>query len=102
MKPKTMPPKLLPLNDPTFAEIRNPDKPLLYADKTQYIYELLRSNLKNFFLSRPRRFGKSLLLSTIEELFSGQRQHFEGLWIDKSDYDFPRHPVIHLSLSMDV
>ncbi|MDR1655989.1 MAG: AAA family ATPase, partial [Deltaproteobacteria bacterium] len=102
MTPETMPPKLLPLNDPTFAEIRNPDKPLLYADKTQYIYELLRSNLKNFFLSRPRRFGKSLLLSTIKELFVGDPKIFEGLWIagEEVHYVFPRHPVLHLSLSV--
>jgi hypothetical protein len=52
-------------------------------------------------LSRPRRFGKTLLLDTIEELFSGNRDLFRDLWIGRSDYDFPKHPVISLSMSVD-
>jgi hypothetical protein len=55
---------------------------------------------KAIFLSRPRRFGKTLLLFTLEELFSGNRESFKGLWIDQSDYAFPRLPVLFLSLSM--
>jgi hypothetical protein len=91
--------KKLPLGDHSFNDII--DKKLLYADKTRYIYDLIQSGKKDFFLSRPRRFGKSLLLSTIKELFSGRSKRFQGLWIDQSDYQFPLHPVLHLSLSMD-
>ncbi|MDR2198618.1 MAG: AAA family ATPase [Deltaproteobacteria bacterium] len=82
-----------------FADII--DRGFLYADKTKYIYELLKGPEKDFFLSRPRRFGKSLLISTFIELFTGNRDRFKDLWIDGSDYEFPRHPVIHLSLSID-
>ncbi|MDR2141549.1 MAG: AAA family ATPase [Deltaproteobacteria bacterium] len=92
--------KELPGEDQTFAGII--DDNLLYADKTRYIYELLRgSKKKSYFLSRPRRFGKTLLLFTLRELFSGNRERFKGLWIDRSDYDFPRVPVIFLSLSQE-
>ncbi|CAM2011055.1 AAA family ATPase [Acanthopleuribacter pedis] len=52
-----------------------------------------------YFLSRPRRFGKSLLLSTLKALFGGRRELFEGLAISKTDYTFPTHPVVHLDLS---
>ncbi|MDR1310161.1 MAG: AAA family ATPase, partial [Deltaproteobacteria bacterium] len=91
--------KELPLGDSSFGEII--DRNLLYADKTRYIYGLVKSSKKNYFLSRPRRFGKTLLLSTIKELFSGNRERFRGLWIDKSDYAFPAHPVLDLSLSLE-
>jgi hypothetical protein len=91
--------KQLPIGDLSFAEII--DNGLLYADKTSYIYELLKSFEKNYFLSRPRRFGKTLLLDTIEELLSGDRKRFKGLWIDQSDYTFPFHPVLSLSLSLE-
>ena len=50
-------------------------------------------------MSRPRRFGKSLLISTLKELFQGNRQLFKGLWIDQSDFPFTKHPVIHLDFS---
>ncbi|MDR2141509.1 MAG: ATP-binding protein [Deltaproteobacteria bacterium] len=92
--------KELPGDDQSFAGII--DDNLLYADKTGYIYELLRgSKKKSYFLSRPRRFGKTLLLFTLAELFSGNRERFKGLWIDRSDYDFPRIPVLYLSLSQE-
>ncbi|MDR0621198.1 MAG: AAA family ATPase, partial [Deltaproteobacteria bacterium] len=90
--------KKLPIGDHTFAAII--DKGYLYADKTQYIYELLRSGSNAFFLSRPRRFGKTLLLHTFNELFSGNRERFKDLWIVRSDYVFQKHPVLFLSLSM--
>ncbi len=67
----------------------------VYVDKTKYIYELL-SNSKYVFLSRPRRFGKSLLLSTIEYLYEGQRELFKGLYIeDKWDWN-EKYPVIRV------
>jgi hypothetical protein len=70
----------------------------IYVDKTQYIYDLCHPIDKNYFLSRPRRFGKSLTLDTINELFSGNRDLFKGLWIeDKWDWS-QTFPVIRLSL----
>jgi predicted AAA+ superfamily ATPase len=73
-------------------------KRFIYADKTEYICNLL-SGPKNYFLSRPRRFGKSLLLSTMDDLFQEDRELFKGLWIDSSDYDFKKHPVVHLNMN---
>jgi Predicted AAA-ATPase/PD-(D/E)XK nuclease superfamily len=70
----------------------------IYVDKTAYIYNLCAPRDKNYFLSRPRRFGKSLTLDTISELFSGNKTLFEGLWIeDKWDWS-ETYPVIRLSL----
>ncbi|MDR2142382.1 MAG: AAA family ATPase, partial [Deltaproteobacteria bacterium] len=91
--------KELPLGNQSFARII--DDNLLYADKTRYVYNLVTSKERNYFLSRPRRFGKTLLLSVLEELFTGHRERFQGLWIDGSDYDFPRFPVLRLSLSLE-
>jgi hypothetical protein len=71
----------------------------LYIDKTKGIYDLITSS-RFFFLSRPRRFGKTLLISTLKELFSGNKKLFEGLWIHASDYDWQEHPVIHVDFSI--
>ncbi|MDR2197850.1 MAG: AAA family ATPase [Deltaproteobacteria bacterium] len=87
--------KELPKIIQTFSEIISDN--MLYADKTEYIYNLIKK-FKVCFLCRPRRFGKSLLLSTIESLFSGERKIFKGLWIDSSDYTFQKQPVIRLSM----
>jgi len=76
--------KKLPIGKQTFSEIIEENN--LYIDKTAYIYELLSSGAKAFFLSRPRRFGKSLLISTLEAIFKNQRTLFKGLWIDNSEY----------------
>ncbi|MDR2198889.1 MAG: AAA family ATPase [Deltaproteobacteria bacterium] len=91
--------KKLPAADLTFADIISQN--LLYADKTKYIYDLLQGPKKDYFLSRPRRFGKTLLLYTMNELFNGKRELFQGLWIDGSDYDFQMFPVIFLTLSLE-
>jgi hypothetical protein len=69
-----------------------------YIDKTQWIHQVVTGG-KPYFLSRPRRFGKSLLVSTIEALFLGKRELFKGLWIDKSDWDWKVYPVIRLDMS---
>ncbi len=69
----------------------------LYVDKTQLIYQLVTS-AGYFFLSRPRRFGKSLLISTLKELFSGNRELFRDTWI-YNKMDWPAHPVIHIDFS---
>jgi hypothetical protein len=92
--------KKLPFSDLPFAKIISND--YLYADKTRYVYELVQEPVAAYFLSRPRRFGKTTLLDTFRELFSGNLELFKGLWIDKSGYTFLKHPVIHLSLAMDV
>ncbi|MDR0913057.1 MAG: AAA family ATPase, partial [Methanobrevibacter sp.] len=70
--------KKLPIGIQTFEDIIEDN--YLYVDKTKYIYELLNSG-KPYFLSRPRRFGKSLFLSTLKQLFEGNKKLFEGLYI---------------------
>jgi hypothetical protein len=94
----------LPLDILDFRELR--EKNALYVDKTELIYDLVTTR-KACFLSRPRRFGKSLLLSTIKALFSEPTNQqvpaeklFAGLWIGGSDYDFSQtHPVVSLSMA---
>ncbi|MEM7535633.1 MAG: AAA family ATPase [Chloroflexota bacterium] len=71
----------------------------LYVDKTEHIYQLVRDAKGVYFLSRPRRFGKSLLISTLEEVFKGNKELFQGLWIYDSDYDWQSYPVIHIDFS---
>ena len=70
----------------------------LYVDKTQYIYELVREFKGQYFLARPRRFGKSLLISTLKAIFMGQRKLFDGLYIADTGYNWQTYPVIHLDL----
>jgi hypothetical protein len=72
---------------------------MLYADKTEYIYKILKNKYNYCFLSRPRRFGKTLLLSTIQEFFAGDRELFKNLWIYSSDFDFIERPVIRFDMS---
>jgi len=88
--------KKLPLGIQDFDKLIQGD--YLYVDKTEAIYRMVTGSVAQF-LSRPRRFGKSLLVSTLEAVFQGRRELFEGLWIDGADYDWPAHPVIHLDLS---
>ena len=71
----------------------------LYVDKTKWIYEMVRYPKGVYFLSRPRRFGKSLLLSALEAIFLGRRELFKELWIDGSDYAWNPHPVIRIDFS---
>ena len=86
----------LPVGIQTFSKIIEDN--YLYVDKTAQIHYLLRSG-GYFFLSRPRRSGKSLTLSTIASIYRGERALFAGLWIeDKWDWS-KVHPVIHLSFS---
>jgi hypothetical protein len=70
----------------------------VYIDKTDLIYNLIDNEA--VFLSRPRRFGKSLLLSTVEEIFHGNKYLFEGLKIASTNYSFNKHPVVYLDLSI--
>ena len=70
-----------------------------YVDKTQVLYPLINKSIgSQFFLSRPRRFGKSLLVSTFKSLFQGRRDLFKGLAIDSLDYDWKTYPVLHLDM----
>ena len=78
----------------------DPDKKqnLIYVDKTETIYKLIDLG-KYYFLSRPRRFGKSLLVNTIQALFSSNKELFENCWVyDKWNWD-KKHPVISISFS---
>ncbi|MDR1897114.1 MAG: AAA family ATPase, partial [Prevotellaceae bacterium] len=70
--------KTLPIGTQSFSVLRNTD--CLYVDKTQDIYRMIATG-RIFFLSRPRRFGKSLLISTLEEVFKGNKELFKGLYI---------------------
>jgi Predicted AAA-ATPase/PD-(D/E)XK nuclease superfamily len=86
--------KILPLSRQFFRSLREDN--CIYVDKTQHIYNLCTQG-KMYFLSRPRRFGKSVLLSTMHELFLGSKDLFEGTWIaDKWDWT-QKSPVIHIS-----
>jgi len=87
--------KKYPIGIQDFRELIKRD--YLYIDKTKEIFELVESG-KYYFLSRPRRFGKSLLISTLKYLFQGERELFEGLWIE-GKYEFEPHPVLHFSFS---
>lgn len=83
-----------------FAELR--EKQCIYVDKTEQLYRLVQGmalGAKLFFLSRPRRFGKTLLLSTLKCLFQGRRDLFKGLAIDALDYDWQPHPVLHFDFA---
>ncbi|MBA3752512.1 AAA family ATPase, partial [Candidatus Dependentiae bacterium] len=71
----------------------------IYVDKTKIIYDLVNKRDSLYFLSRPRRFGKTLLISTLKALFEGKRELFKGLWIDSSDYTWESYPVIALDFS---
>ncbi|MDR3223471.1 MAG: ATP-binding protein [Methanobrevibacter sp.] len=86
----------LPVGRQSFKKIR--ENNYLYVDKTKYIYEMIDSG-DIYFLSRPRRFGKSLLLSTIKELFKGSKELFKDLYIHNKWNWKEKHPVIHLDFS---
>ncbi len=87
--------KDLPIGIQEFSKLINGG--FLYVDKTKHIYELINS-ASYYFLSRPRRFGKSLLLNTIKEVFFGNKELFKGLWIyDKIKWE--KFPVIKISFS---
>jgi hypothetical protein len=89
--------KQLPIGLQVFEYIRTKDG--LYVDKTGMIYDIVSGIRKQFFLSRPRRFGKTLMCWTLDALFSGKRELFEGLAISKTDWEWESYPVIHLDMS---
>ena len=85
------------IGDSSFEYIRRNGQ--FYVDKTSYVYDLV-SGSKYYFLSRPRRFGKSLLVSTLEAYFSGKRELFEGLYIADKESKWLEYPVFHFDFSM--
>ena len=85
-----------PIGIQDFEGLRNDG--YVYVDKTALIYQLVTTG-KYYFLSRPRRFGKSLLLSTLEAYFKGKRQLFQGLDMEKLEKDWVAYPVVHLDLN---
>ena len=86
-----------PLGIQSFESIRNDG--YLYIDKTPLVHQLVTSG-KYYFLSRPRRFGKSLLISTLEAYFRGKRNLFEGLAISQSEQEWKDYPVLKLALNV--
>ena len=88
----------LPIGIQTFENIRR--EGYVYVDKTALIYRLVTTG-KPYFLSRPRRFGKSLLLSTLESYFEGRRELFEGLAIADLEEAWQEYPVLHLDLNAE-
>ena len=89
--------KLYPIGMQTFSEIREED--FLYVDKTEYIYRMTHTSGKYFFLSRPRRFGKSLLVSTMQSYFEGKKELFKGLAVNKLEKEWTEYPVLHFDMS---
>lgn len=90
--------KPLPIGTAVFRDIIKGG--YLYVDKTRYIYELVRMYKGVYFLSRPRRFGKSLMISTLSELFQGNSELFKGLWIDtQTNYSWDIYPVIRFNFA---
>ncbi len=90
----------LPIGIQDFADLRN--EGYLYVDKTEYIYHLVHEG-KPYFLSRPRRFGKSLFLSTLRFYFEGKKELFEGLSIEVLEKDNPEawqeYPVLYIDFN---
>lgn len=88
----------LPIGIQTFEDIRSNN--YLYVDKTALAWRIANMG-KPYFLSRPRRFGKSLLLSTFESYFNGRKDLFKGLAIEQLEHDWTIYPVLHLDLNAE-
>lgn len=90
--------KFYPVGIQTSSEIIG--KNYLYIDKTGYVYRMTHSASKYMFLSRPRRFGKSLLASTLHSYFEGRKELFKGLVIEKLETEWMSYPVFHFDMSL--
>lgn len=90
--------KIYPIGVQNFESLRNDG--YFYIDKTAMVYQLVKTG-RYYFLSRPRRFGKSLLISTLEAYFQGKRELFEGLAMEKLEKDWVKYPVLHLDLNTE-
>ena len=89
--------RLYPIGIQTFERIRKED--WFYVDKTEYVYRMTHTDGTYFFLSRPRRFGKSLLVSTFKSYFEGRKDLFEGLAMEKLEKEWNEYPVLHFSMA---
>ena len=89
--------RLYPIGIQTFSKIREGN--YLYIDKTEYVYRMTHSASSYMFLSRPRRFGKSLLTSTLHSYFSGRKEQFHGLAMEKLEKEWTEYPVLHFDMS---
>lgn len=89
--------KLYPIGIQSFEKLRNDG--YLYIDKTALIYKLVKTG-SYYFLSRPRRFGKSLLISTLEVYFQGKKELFDGLAIAGLEKDWVQYPILHIDLNI--
>ncbi|WP_221657837.1 ATP-binding protein [Bacteroides salyersiae] len=90
--------KLYPIGIQNFESLRNDG--YFYVDKTRLIYKLANTG-RYYFLSRPRRFGKSLLISTLEAYFQGKKELFQGLAIEELEEKWIKHPILHLDLNTE-
>ena len=90
--------KKIDTGNSSFAKLITGDN--VYVDKTKYLYKLLQDGGTYYFLSRPRRFGKTLAVDTLEEIFRGKRSLFKGLYIDSTDYDWKEYPVVHFDFGL--
>ena len=90
--------KIYPIGIQNFEKIRNGG--YFYIDKTALIYQMVKTG-SYYFLSRPRRFGKSLLISTLEAYFQGKKELFVGLAMEKLEKDWNKHPILHLDLNIE-
>ena len=88
--------KKYPIGIQDFGKLRK--EGYYYIDKTSYVYDLVERG-SYYFLSRPRRFGKSLLISTIEAYFEGRKDLFDGLALSTLEKDWKKYPVFHLDLN---
>ncbi len=86
-----------PIGMQTFSKLR--EEGYLYVDKTDMVYRMTHGNSNYIFLSRPRRFGKSLLVSTLKAYFEGRKELFKGLAIESLETEWTRYPVLHFSMS---
>lgn len=93
-----LPQRLYPIGIQTFSEIR--EKEYVYVDKTAYVYHMTHSPAKYMFLSRPRRFGKSLLTSTLHAYFEGRKELFTSLAIEQMETEWTTYPVLHFDMSL--
>ena len=89
--------RLYPIGQQDFPSLRR--KGSIYIDKTEYVYRMTHSQSEYMFLSRPRRFGKSLLISTLHAYFEGRKELFEGLAIERLEKDWEPYPVLHFDMS---
>ena len=90
--------KIFPIGIQNFESLR--EDGYFYIDKTALIYQMVKTG-RYYFISRPRRFGKSLLISTLEAYFQGKKELFNGLAVEKLEKDWITHPILHLDLNIE-